>query len=169
VAEGSPLCRQKSQPGKEWLSEVQQSVLTLSSLNVTGFQLWSHLLSGFLQLWFAALSSQQLLTSHSIDSLVIYCCIHPDQQKRRPAGKTQHHVVLLQAGLFRNTSHCNAGTGIPPPRNPGGALNTLLTPPNHPSHIMAVHWFTASDDTSGELTRHGVCTVQAVGMWLSLR
>jgi hypothetical protein len=31
----------------------------------------------------------------------------------RPAGKMQHHVVLLQAGLFRNTSHCNAGTGIP--------------------------------------------------------
>jgi hypothetical protein len=29
-----------------------------------------------------------------------------------PAGKTQHHIVLLQAGLFRNTSHCNAGTGI---------------------------------------------------------
>lgn len=86
----------------------------------------------------------------------------------RPAGKTQHHDVLLQAGLFRNTSHCNAGTGIPQ-TTLGRALNTLLTPPNHPSHITAVHWFTASDDTSGELTRHGVCAVQVAGIWLSRR
>ena len=85
------------------------------------------------------------------------CRIHP-----------QHHVVLLQAGLFRNTSHCNAGTGIPQ-TTLGRALNTLLTPPNHPSHITAVHWFTASDDTSGELTRHGVCAVQVAGIWLSRR
>jgi hypothetical protein len=86
----------------------------------------------------------------------------------RPAGKTQHHIVLLQAGFFRNTSHCNAGTGILR-TTPGHALNTLLTPPNHPSYVTAVHWFTASDNTSGELTRHGVCAVQAAGMWLSLR
>jgi hypothetical protein len=30
-----------------------------------------------------------------------------------------------------------------PPATPGHALNTLLTPPNHPSHVRAVHWFTA--------------------------
>jgi hypothetical protein len=35
----------------------------------------------------------------------------------RPAGKMQHQVVLLQAGLFRNTSNCNAGTS-----NPGARL-----------------------------------------------
>jgi hypothetical protein len=80
----------------------------------------------------------------------------------------QHHVVVLQAGLFRNTSQCNAGTGIHR-TTLGRTLNTLLTPPNHPSHIMAVHRFTASDDTSGELTRHVVCAVQVAGMWLSLK
>jgi hypothetical protein len=61
----------------------------------------------------------------------------------------------------------------PPPQHPPHhlehALNALLTPPNHPSHIKAVHRLTASDDTSGELTRHGICAVQAAGMWLSLR
>ena len=55
------------------------------------------------------------------------------------------------------------------PLNNPGALNTLLTPPNHPSHVTAVHRFTASDDTSGKLTRHGICAVQVAGMWLSLR
>ena len=60
----------------------------------------------------------------------------------RSAGKMQHHVVLLQAGLFRNISHCNAGIGIPQ-ATPGPTLNTLLTPPNHPSHVMAVNCFTA--------------------------
>ena len=50
-----------------------------------------------------------------------------------------------------------------PRTTPGHALNTLLTPPNHPSHITAVHWFTASDNTSGELTRYGVCAVQVAG------
>jgi hypothetical protein len=32
--------------------------------------------------------------------------------------------------------------GNPPEQPWGRALNTLLTPPNHPSHVMAVHWFT---------------------------
>jgi hypothetical protein len=85
--------------------------------------------------------------------------LHPPQ----PAGETQHHVVLLQAGLFRHTSHCNAGMGIRW-TTLGHALNTLLTPPNHPSHVEEVHWFTASNDTSGELRRHGV-HLHSAGGW----
>jgi hypothetical protein len=64
---------------------------------------------------------------------------------------------------------CRKGNSPQPPTTPGCTLNTLLTPPNRPSHVPTVHWVTANEDTSGELMRHGICPVQAAGMWLSLR
>lgn len=72
AAEGSPLCRWKSQLGKAWLSELQQfcahSIKILSSQSVTAAQFRSRwaFLELLLQLGLAACSSQELLTSHSI-------------------------------------------------------------------------------------------------------
>ena len=92
--------------------------------------------------------------------LFFNCHIHPDQQERC-------NTTLLS--FFKQVYSGTLRIAMQEQESPGRALNTLLTPPNHPSHIMAVHRFTASDDTSGELTRHGICAVQAAGMWLSLR
>jgi hypothetical protein len=90
---------------------------------------------------------------YKLSSLFSSCRIHPDQQER-------HNTTL---SFFKQVYSGTLPIAMQEPSN------TLLTPPNHPSHIKAVHWFTASDDASGELTRHGVFTVQAAGMWLSLR
>jgi hypothetical protein len=60
-------------------------------------------------------------------------------------ASTQHHVDLLQAGLFRTLSIAMQEQQSPL-TTPGRALNTLLTPPSHPSHVTAVHWFTRADE-----------------------
>ena len=59
------------------------------------------------------------------------------------------------------TLQCRNGNPPLPRTTLGRTLNTLLTPPNHLSHEMAVHRFTASDDTSGELPRH----LRSAGGW----
>jgi hypothetical protein len=55
------------------------------------------------------------------------------------------------------------------PNNPVACLKYPTDSSQSPQHKLAVHWFTTSEDTSGELMRHGVCAVQAAGMWLSQR
>eukprot|EP00072_Mus_musculus_P067917 XP_017169680.1 PREDICTED: uncharacterized protein LOC108167830 [Mus musculus] len=85
------------------------------------------------------------------------CHIHPNQQERC------NTMLSFFKQVYSGTLHI-AMQERESPEQPQGTLNTLLTPPNHPSHVIAVNWFTASDDTSGKLMRHGICAVQVAGM-----
>jgi hypothetical protein len=94
-----------------------------------------------------------LMETSVAEGILEKCPIHPDQQERRNTTLSFFKQVYLGTLHIAMQEQESAGKTL------GHALNTLLTPPNHPNHVTAVHWFTASDDTSGELTRHGVCTV----------
>ena len=104
--------------------------------------------------------SEKEFTDEMPFNVIEICRIHPDQQER----------CNTMLSFFKQVYSGTLSIAMQELESLEQSLKYPTDSSQSPqTQVTAVHWFTASDYTSGELKRHGIWAVQAAGMWLSVR